>query len=219
MIHLTQPKFFIPVHGGALRRTYHAELGIEEGLARNNSLVPDNGDSFFFTAESVEPGGPVAHGSLLVDQNGKVVNGIVVKDRLMLSEEGIMAVILTIDKKTGQLLTSPDIISRGFIAVKENKALMDKFRAELRRAVSQRFTRVDIDRFKAEMRDYMTHFLFEQTGRSPIVIPVVNVIGNKAETKTAQPDSRPQSHKDTTAADQKRFQEMRARLLGQDQRD
>ena len=212
MIQLTRPKFFVPVHGGALRRTYHAELGIQEGIPRQNVLLPDNGDSLFFTAETVEPGGQVPHGSLLVDQTGTVVPGIVVKDRLMLSEEGILAVILTVDKKSGQLLTSPDIISRGFIAMRDSEELMSQFRSELRRAVQQRFKRVDLDRFKQEMRDFITHFLFDQTGRSPIVIPVVNIIGGKVEARTVHANNLPTAEA-KAVADQKRFQEMRSRLL------
>ena len=218
MIHLTRPKFFIPVHGGALRRKYHAELGIQEGILRQNALLSDNGDSLYFTDKTVEQGGQVPHGSLLVDQTGNVVSGLVVKDRLMLSEQGILAIILTVDKKSGQLLTSPDIISRGFIAMRDSEELMGLFRTELRRAVQQRFKRVDLDRFKTEMRDFVTHFLFEHTSRSPIVIPVVNVIGGKVTAKTVHADQQP-SAEAKVASDQQRFQEMRARLLGQDQRD
>jgi ribonuclease J len=218
MLQLIRPKFLVPVHGGALRRRYHAELAIEEGWRRKNTLLLDNGDCVFLTADSAELGGQVPHGSLLVDQNGKVVSGLVVKDRLMLSEEGIMAVIVTIDKKSGQLLTSPDIISRGFIAMRDNETLMHDFRAELRRAVQQRFRRVDIDRFKIEMREFITHYLFERTGRSPIVIPVVNVIGGKVEAQTTHATRLP-SAADHAQNEQKRFQAMRARLLGQDQRD
>ncbi len=179
MIRLVRPKYFIPVHGGALRRQYHAELGIQENIPRKNVLLPENGDSFYFTSGSVEQGGQVPHGSLLVDQTGSVVSGLVVKDRLMLGEEGILTAILTIDKHSGQLLTSPDIISRGFITMRDSEEMMSLFRAELRRAVRQRFKRVELDRFKHEMRDLIMHFLFEQTGRSPIVIPVVNIIGGK----------------------------------------
>ncbi len=219
MIRLIRPKFFIPVHAGTLRRYYHAELGIEEGIPRKNVLLPDNGDGFFFTAETVEFGDQVPHGSLLVDQTGTIVSGIVVKDRLMLSEEGILAVILTIDKKSGQLLTSPDILSRGFIAMRDSEELMSVFRMELHRAVQQRFNRIDLDRFKTEMRDHITHFLFEQTGRSPIVIPVINVIGGKRGTKTVHTNRQSESAESLATKEQKRFAEMRSRLLGQDQRD
>ncbi len=218
MIRLTRPKFFIPVHGGALRRKYHAELGIQENIPRSNTLLPDNGDSLYFTSETVEQGGQVPHGSLLVDQTGSIVSSLVVKDRLMLSEQGILTVILTVDKKSGQLLTSPDIISRGFIAMKDNEELIGNFRAELRRAVQQRFKRVDMDRFKAEIKDFITHYLYDNTGRAPIVIPVINVIGGKVEAKTVHSNRQP-SFEQKQNDDQKRFQEMRARLLGQDQRD
>src|SRR5690606_18353901 len=119
------------------------------------------------------------HGVVLVDQTGAIVSNVVIKDRLMLAEEGLVAVVLTIDKRTGNLITSPDIISRGFIYMRDNEELMNEFRTELRRAIRQRFKRVDLDRFKQELREHVTHFLFEQTQRSPIVIPVVNVIGGK----------------------------------------
>lgn len=214
MLQMVRPKFFVPVHGGALRRRYHAELGIQEGILRQHALLPDNGDSLYFTSDTVEQGGQVSHGSLLVDQTGNVVSGLVVKDRLLLSEEGILSVVLTIDRKSGQLLTSPDIISRGFIAMRDSEELVNLLRAELRRAVQQRFKRVDLDRFKAEMREFVTHFLFDQTGRAPIVIPVVNVVSGKVEARTIYADKQP-SAKQKAAADQNRFQEMRVRLLGQ----
>lgn len=218
MIQLVRPRFFVPVHGGALRRKFHAELAVEENIPHKNVLLPENGDSLYFSVNTVEQGGQVPHGSLLVDQTGSIVSCLVVKDRLMLSEEGILTAILTIDKQTGQLLTSPDIISRGFIAMRDSEELMSLFRSELRRAVQQRYKRVDLDRFKQEMRDFITHFLFEQTGHSPIVIPVVNIISGKVETKTVHANK--QSEADTQAApDQKRFQEMRTRLLVQNQRN
>ena len=218
MLQLVRPKFFIPVHGGTLRRSYHAELGAEQGIPRKDIMILDNGDCVYLTADAIEHGGQVPHGSLLVDQNGSIVNGLVVKDRLMLSEEGIMAVVLALDKKSGHLLTSPDIICRGFIAMKDNEELMSLFRTELRRTVAQRYKRIDLDRFKAEMRDYITHFMYEKTGRSPIVIPVINIIGEKDNTITAH-TSKGAGPKERVLKDQQRYAEMRARLLGQDQQD
>jgi ribonuclease J len=219
MLKFTRPKFVIPVHAGALRRKYHAELAIEEGWPRNNVLVLKNGDTVSFTKDNYEIGEPVPHGSLLVDQTGSVVNNVVVKDRVLLSEEGLVSIVLTIDKKSGNLLTSPDIISRGFIYMRDNEELMNDLRQELRRAVQQRFNRIELDRFKAELKDHVTHFLFEKTQRSPIVIPVVNIIGGKVEAKTVHANKQPQSAEDVAAEQQRRFQEMRARLLGQDQPD
>ncbi len=215
MIRMVRPKFFVPVHGGSLRRRYHAELGVLEGVPRGNILLLENGDSLYFDADSVIPGGQVSHGSVLIDATGRPVSGLVIKDRLMLSEEGILAVVLTISKQSGQLLTSPDILSRGFIALKDNGDVIDALRAELRRAVAQRFKRVELDRFKAEIREFVTHFCFEQTGHSPMVIPVVNVVSGKATVQTVHAARPPEA----AQSQEMRFAAMRARLLTQDQRD
>ena len=136
----------------------------------------------------------------------------------MLSNEGLVAVVLTVDKKSGQLLTSPDIISRGFIYMKDQEELMNDFRQELKRAVSQRYKRIDLDRFKLELKEHITHFLYDKTGRSPIVIPVINVIGgSKPAQKSSQMPSR--QNKQQEAEDlQKKFADMRSRLLNQDAR-
>lgn len=223
MLHLVRPKYFLPVHAGALRRKYHGDVAIEEGWKRENVLLPKNGDIMLFSEDKFEYGGEVPNGAWLVDQTGNLVSGVVVKDRLILAEHGLVVVILTVDKKTGSLLTSPDIVTRGFIYIRDNEELMNMFRTELRRAVAQRFKRIDLDRFKAEIKDHITHFLYEQTNRSPIVIPVVNVIGGRTERPMGDQASKEQPVEKTEemvkAEQQKRFQEMRARLLGADQTD
>ena len=223
MMRLVRPKFFIPTYAGILNRKYHAEMAVEEGWARKDIVMANNGDTIAFTPDKWEHAGEAVHGSLLVDQTGAIVSNVVVKDRVLLSEEGLVAIVLTVDKKTGALLTSPDIISRGFIYMREQEEMMNGLRAEIRRAVQQRYKRVELDRFKAELKDHVTHYLFEQTKKSPIVIPVVNVItggsgGAKVEAKTVH-QSKTKSGEDMAAEQQKRFQEMRARLLSQDQPD
>lgn len=222
MIAMTKPKFFVPIYGAFRSKRYHIEEAIRQGVPRGNCLNPDNGQVIAFTPDKMEIIGEVPHGTILVDQTGAIVSNIVVKDRVLLSEEGLVAVVLTVDKKTGNLLTSPDIISRGFIYMRDNEDLMNGLRAELRRAVGQRFKRVDLDRFKVELKDHITHYLFEQTQRSPIVIPVVNVIGSKGEAKTVHAGGGGQtadkSAEEVAAEQQKRFQRMRERLLGQDAR-
>jgi ribonuclease J len=202
-------------------------VAVEQGIPRANTVNADNGQVIAMTRDKMEIAGEVPHGTILVDQTGAIVSNVVVKDRVLLSEEGLVAVVLTIDRKSGSLLTSPDIISRGFIYMRDNEDLMNGLRAELRRAVQQRFKRIDLDRFKVELKDHVTHYLFDQTQRSPIVIPVVNVVGGAG---AGRPDAkvtvaananggRPQAGEDVAAVDQeKRFQEMRARLLGQDAR-
>ncbi len=219
MLHIVKPKFFLPIYAGALNRKYYAEMAVEEGWKRENVIMANNGDSVFLTQDSWQMAPPVPAGSLLVDQTGSLVSNVVVKDRIMLSEEGLVAVVLTIDRKSGALLTSPDIISRGFIYMRDNEEIMNGLRQELKRAVSQRFKRVDLDRFKAELKDHVSHYLFEKTQLSPIVIPVVNVISGKiGEAKTVH-QAPTKSEEELALEQQRRFQEMRARLLGQDQPD
>jgi ribonuclease J len=238
MIDMLKPKFFVPIYGDFTAKRYHIELAIEHGIPRASTLNVDNGQVIAFTPEKMELAGEVPHGTILVDQTGAIVNNVVVKDRVLLSEEGLVAVILTVDKKSGNLLTSPDIISRGFIYMRDNEEIMNGLRTELKRAVGQRFKRIDLDRFKLELKEHITHYLFEHTQRSPIVIPVVNIIGagggkvqSQAGGKQAagqqgqgkqsgqgQQPIKEKTAEEIAAEQQKRFQEMRARLLTQDAR-
>jgi ribonuclease J len=245
MIAMTKPKFFIPIYGPYSSKSRHIDLAIEQGIPRPNVLNVGNGQIITLTPDKMELAGEVPHGTILVDQTGALVSNVVVKDRVLLSEEGLVAVILTVDKKTGALLTSPDIISRGFIYMRDNEEIMNGLRIELKRAVQQRFKRVDLDRFKVELKEHITHYLFEHTQRSPIVIPVINVIsgagggnaaraakqgqgdpnrqgsqqsGQPGQPADQQPAEQPKTPEELAADQQKRFQEMRARLLTQDAR-
>jgi ribonuclease J len=227
MINMLKPKFFIPIYGDFTAKRYHMDLAIEQGIPRANMANVGNGEIIVLTPDKMEVVGEVPNGTILVDQTGAIVSNVVVKDRVLLSEEGLVAIVLTIDKKTGALLTSPDIISRGFIYMRDNEEIMNGLRTELKRAVQQRFKRIDLDRFKAELKDHVTHYLFEHTQRSPIVIPVVNIISNSGKTpqggdpkKAGQKQSAElvRTPEQIAAEQQKRFQEMRARLLTQDPR-
>jgi ribonuclease J len=218
MIQYTKPKFFIPIYGAYRVKQRHIDLAIEQGIPRANTVNALNGEVIALTQEKMEVIGQVPNGTILVDQTGAVVSNVVVKDRVLLAEEGLVAVVITVDKKNGNLLTSPDIISRGFIYMREQEDLMNGLRNEVRRAVQQRFKRVDLDRFKVELKDHMTHYLFEQTQRSPIVIPVVNVIGGKTENAKTVHQSKTKTAEEIAAEQQARFQQMRERLLTQDAR-
>lgn len=240
IIRLFNPKFFIPIYGAYRSKQRHIDIAINEGVPRGNTVNAENGDLIELTADSMKLEGQVPHGTVLVDQAGYMVNNIVVKDRVLLAEEGLVAIILTVDKKTGSLLTSPDIISRGFIYMRENEEVINGLRDELRRAVNQRFKRVDLDRFKTELKDHVTHYLYEQTQRSPIVIPVINIIGGgggrptgsgkssgdgkrrdageRQSEQSASPEERRPITAEEAADQQKRFQELREKLLGQDAR-
>jgi ribonuclease J len=218
MVALTKPKFFIPIYGPYRSKQRYIDLAIENGFPRANTLNVGNGEVVALTPDKMEVIGQVPNGTILVDQTGAVVSNVVVKDRVLLAEEGLVAVVLTVDKRTGNLLTSPDIISRGFIYMREQEELMNGLRNEVRRAVQQRYKRIDLDRFKAELKDHMTHYLFEQTQRSPIVIPVVNVIGGKGESTKTVHQSKTKTAEEIAAEQQARFQQMRERLLTQDAR-
>ncbi len=218
MINYVKPKFFIPIYGAYRVKQRHIELAVEQGIPRAHCVNAMNGEVIALTPDKIEIVGQVPSGTILVDQTGSVVNNIVVKDRVLLAEEGLVAVVITVDKKSGNLLTSPDIISRGFIYMREQEELMNGLRSEVRRAVQQRFKRVDLDRFKAELKDHMTHYLFEQTQRSPIVIPVVNVVGGKGEGAKTVHQSKTKTAEEIAAEQQARFQRMRERLLTQDAR-
>jgi ribonuclease J len=225
MIDMIQPKFLLPIYGAFTAQKYHNKEAVKRGFPAANVKTIDNGEVIEFTENSMKSNGEVPVGIQLVDQTGALVNNVVVKDRLMLSEEGLVVVILTMDKKTGRLMTSPDIISRGFIYMRDNEELMNLFRSELKRAVLQRYKRIDLDRFKAELKDYVTHFLYEQTQRSPIVIPVVNIIGGngsngagKNEDQKDGPKKPEKSPEQIAAEQQERFAELRQQLLGHDPR-
>jgi ribonuclease J len=236
MIDMIKPKFFVPIYGDFTAKRYHVELAVEHGIPRANTLNVGNGQIISFTPDKMEVTGEVPHGTILVDQTGAIVTNVVVKDRVLLSEEGLVAVILTVDKKTGSLLTSPDIISRGFIYMRDNEEIMNGLRVELKRAVGQRFKRIDLDRFKAELKEHITHYLYEHTQRSPIVIPVVNIISagggpnvpkaakqgqgaqQPGQPASQQPLEQAKTPEQIATEQQKRFQEMRARLLTQDAR-
>jgi ribonuclease J len=218
MIDMLKPKFFIPIYGSFRSKQRHIEIAVEQGIARNRTINAENGQVIALTDDSMEMIGEVPHGTILVDQTGAVVSNVVVKDRLILAEEGLVAVVLTVDRKTGQLMTSPDIISRGFIYMRDNEEMMNIFRTELRRAVAQRFKRVDLDRFKQEIKEHVMHFLYEQTQRSPIVIPVVNVVGGGKSEGRPNPNKPQKTPEEAAAEQQKKFQLMRERLLGQDPR-
>jgi ribonuclease J len=238
MIDMVKPKFFIPIYGSYRSKQRHIEIAVEQGIPRGNTVNAENGDVISLLPDKMELTGTIPSGTVLVDQTGAIVSNVVIKDRLMLANEGLVAVVLTIDRKSGQLMTSPDIISRGFIYMKGQEELMNLFRIELKRAVAQRFKRIDLDRFKLELKEHVTHFLYDQTGRSPIVIPVVNVIGgggnrqqpgNQQQNQSSsnaqssnqgqQTPQPPQKTPEAQAEDvQKRFAEMRNRLLNQDAR-
>ncbi|MBI3984027.1 ribonuclease J [Candidatus Microgenomates bacterium] len=176
MIELTRPRFFMPIHGEYHHQVHHAELAVQTGLPKGNVFVVDNGDVLEMAGQQMAKTGKVTAGTQLVDQTGDIVPNLVIQDRLLMSEDGIVVVMLTLDRRSGATLSSPDIISRGFIYLKDNEKLLNELRQELRHFSVRRFGKVEINRFKQELKDDINAFLYKHTGRSPIIIPVVNVI-------------------------------------------
>ena len=180
LINALNPKYYLPIHGEFHMLVHNAELAQKEaGIARENIFVCDSGDVIEITTEGAKKAGRVPVGGVMYDDSGAVVSEVVLKDRIHMASEGMFVVILTVSKGSGRLLTSPDIISRGFIYLRDSEELMGIIRQYLKQKVARTFSgrRVDLDTVKKEIKDELTHVLYDQTRRTPIVIPVINEIG------------------------------------------
>lgn len=179
LVETLRPKNYLPVHGEFFMLQHNAEMAQKVlGLPRKNILVADSGDIVELTKDgSIRKGGRIQVGSILYDNTGNTVHDAVVKDRLHISTEGIFIIVLTINKKTGRLLKTPDVISRGFVYLKDSEELIGKIRHYLRVKTDRETDRkVDIADLKQEIKDDISHLLFDSTGHTPIVIPVVNKV-------------------------------------------
>lgn len=142
----------------------------------------------------------------MYDDAGAVVSEVVLKDRIHMSQEGIFIVILTVQRGTGRLLTSPDIISRGFIYMRDNEELMGMIRQYLKQKAARSFSgKYDIEVVKKEIKDEVTHILYDQTRRTPIVIPVVNEVGGAAKAHGRAPQAKAASQPLMPQPSNKRF--------------
>lgn len=177
MISLLQPKYIIPIHGEYRYLVEHCKLAQGLGMSPDNTLVVENGQ----IAEFDDKGGRIAKekapvGFVLIDGLGVGdVGEIVLRDRQTMAADGIFLIVMTVDGQKGTLLTSPDIISRGFIYMKESEDLIAKTRSQIRKLHEVHTGRgtVNWDFFRKAMRDDIGEFLFEKTQRRPMVIPVV----------------------------------------------
>ncbi len=121
---LVKPKFFIPVHGEYRHLKQHAELVVDVGLSEKNFMIAENGDVIEITRDSIKKNGSVTSGQIFVDGLGVGdVGNIVLRDRKHLSQDGILTVVVTISKETASVVAGPDIISRGFVYVRESRRL------------------------------------------------------------------------------------------------
>lgn len=190
MIRMTRPRYFMPIYGGALNRLYHAQVAMQEGIAEGAVVMADNG-MVVELSKTLDPKivGRVTSGALLVDQTGSVVPEIVTRDRLLLKDDGFVVAVVTLDQKTGRPLASPDILTRGCIAVSDNPAILDTLRQEIRKTtVHGPLSRAGIDTLKSRLKVMTSEYIYQQTGLTPIVIPVVNLVGVRGRTNvTSKP--------------------------------
>ncbi|MDK2899465.1 MAG: ribonuclease [Patescibacteria group bacterium] len=181
LINALNPKYYVPIHGEFHMLVHNAEIAEKHaGIKKENIFVCDNGDIIEITTNGVRKAGRVPVGGIMYDDSGAIVSEVVLKDRIHMASEGMFVVILTIQRGSGKLLTSPDIISRGFIYLRDSEELMGTVRQYLKQKVSRNLTgkHVDLDNFKKELKEEITHILYDQTRRTPIVIPVINEVGN-----------------------------------------
>jgi ribonuclease J len=188
VIEAVNPTYYIPYHGEFHMLVHNAELAEKEcGIPRDHIFVCDAGDIIEITPDGASKVGRVPVGGIMYDDSGAIVSEVVLKDRIHMSMEGMFVVVLTIQRGTGRLLTSPDIISRGFIYLRDSEELMGMIRAYLKQKAARAFSgRYDLDVIKKEIKDEVTHILYDQTRRTPIVIPVINEIGG-GNSKPQQP--------------------------------
>jgi ribonuclease J len=182
MIALTRPKYFVPIHGEFHMMVRNAEIAVGTGMSKDNVFVMDNGDVLEITPTRATKGARVPAGVVMIDGAGVGdVEGVVLRDRIAMGNDGVFMILATVSRKTGRLVSSPDIISRGFIYMKENEELINKARTEVRKAFEKRTvtgnpSREDWAKFKLRLRDDIGDILYSKTKRSPMVLPVINEI-------------------------------------------
>jgi ribonuclease J len=177
MMRLTKPKYLIPIHGNRFLLEGHKQLGEEVGIAKDNIFVAENGQIMEFdqkgarlTREKV----PTEY--VMVDGLGVGdVSDVVLRDRVALAEDGVFVVIATVEKKTGALVGSPDIISRGFVYMRENKELIERSRAYVKKLLKDKDPKSGAfdEHLRNKIRNDVGQFLFNATKRRPMVLPVI----------------------------------------------
>ncbi|OGZ50437.1 MAG: hypothetical protein A3F26_00370 [Candidatus Ryanbacteria bacterium RIFCSPHIGHO2_12_FULL_47_12b] len=178
MINLMQPKFFMPIHGHYFMLKLHTKLALEVGIPDKNIVIPENGRVVEVTSDSVKlTKEMVPANHVFVDGLGVGdIKEVVLRDRQMMASDGMFVIIAVVDEKTGKVRGSPDIISRGFIYLKESKDLLYETRARTKRItedITQKMHPLNVQYLKEELREKIGQFLYQRTERRPMVIPVV----------------------------------------------
>lgn len=175
MLNLVRPRYFVPVHGEYRHLVHHSQLAQAVGLPSDRIFIGENGTVFEFGPDGGRIVGEVPWGRVLVDGVGVGdVGHIVLRDRRQLSQDGVLIVVLGIDANTGELVSGPDVVSRGFVYVRESEALMEEARQRVREVFNtlgdgaNEWTTI-----KSAVREALTKLLFERTRRRPMILPIV----------------------------------------------
>lgn len=173
---LVRPKYFVPVHGEYRHLKSHADLSISMGRDVNNILIPENGQIIEVSKNGLKKNGKVNSGQVFVDGLGVGdVGNIVLRDRKHLSQDGILTVVATLDSESGNVMSGPDIISRGFVFVKEAEMLMEEAREIVKGILykNENSKNRNNEFVKNQIKEQLKHFLFERTKRKPMIVPVI----------------------------------------------
>ena len=176
MHNLVRPKFFIPVHGEYRHLVKHAKLAESMGMSKRNIVIAENGSVIELTTDKISINGKVQSGIVLIDGLGVGdVGNIVLRDRRQLSQDGIMIVVIGIDKASGKVSSGPDIVSRGFVYVREAEDLMEDARDKVQMALDkcEDGNITEWSAIKSAVRDSLGKFLFERTRRRPMILPII----------------------------------------------
>ncbi len=176
MLNLVRPKYFMPVHGEGRHLYKHAELAEQVGIPQENIFVLQNGDILEIDRDSARAVNKVQAGQVLVDGLGVGdVGNVVLRDRRVLSQDGILIVVVTTEKQTGRIVAGPDIISRGFVYVRESEALLEEAREKVKKALDL----CEVDELKEwsvlkrRIKETLDSFLWERTKRRPMIMPII----------------------------------------------
>ncbi|MEN6313108.1 MAG: ribonuclease J [Clostridiaceae bacterium] len=176
MHNLTKPKYFMPVHGEYRHLKQHANLANNLGMPMENIFMMENGKVLELTSDSAKINGCVTSGRVLVDGLGVGdVGSIVLRDRKLLSQDGLIVVVLTTEKESGQLVAGPDIISRGFVYVREAEDLIENAREIIKKSIIKcdGKNKNDWSAKKGQIKDDLREYLFERTKRKPMILPII----------------------------------------------
>ena len=177
MLHaLVKPKYLMPVHGEYKHLKRHREMAVEMGMNKEDVFIMDIGDVLELTPKSAKRAGTVPSGHVLVDGLGVGdVGNIVLRDRKHLSQDGLMIVVLIMERGSGHILAGPDIISRGFVYVRESENLIDDARNRVREALERCEAEgiTDWSVIKGMVRDLLKDYLWQKTKRSPMILPII----------------------------------------------